>query len=108
MSERRIAVTVTARASRTAVDADGAGGLRVRVTAAPVDGAANDAVLRAVADWLAVPRRHVRLESGAASRRKVLVVPAQAWANRIGPDEPSGAVPSAGPTGTKPRRLQGD
>ena len=108
MSERHIAVTVTTRASRTAVDADGSGGLRVRVTAAPVDGQANAAVIRAVADWLAVPRRQVRLESGPASRRKVLAVPAAAWASRIGSDESGGAVPSAGPAATKPRWLGGD
>jgi uncharacterized protein YggU (UPF0235/DUF167 family) len=48
--------------------------LRARVAAAPVDGAANTALLRLIADELGVPRRDVSLLSGAAGRTKVVVV----------------------------------
>ena len=43
--------------------------------AAPaVEGAANQALLRLLADELDVPRRNVRLVAGAASRTKLVVV----------------------------------
>jgi uncharacterized protein len=50
------------------------GVLRVRVAAAPVDGAANEALLRLLADELGVPRRDVRLVAGATSRGKLVAV----------------------------------
>lgn len=50
------------------------GVLRARVTAPPVDGAANDALIRLVAAALGVPTGRVRLVAGAASRSKVLEI----------------------------------
>lgn len=43
---------------------------KLAVAAPPVDGAANEAVVAAVAELLDVPRRSVRLVGGAASRTK--------------------------------------
>ena len=45
---------------------------KVRVTAPPEDGRANDAVLRLLADTLAVPRNAVLLVSGHGSRDKIV------------------------------------
>ncbi len=50
------------------------GVLRTRVTAPPVEGAANHALLRLLADELGVPRRDVRLVAGAGGRTKVVVI----------------------------------
>ena len=50
------------------------GVLRVRVTAPAVEGAANNALIRLVAETLGVARRDVRLVAGATSRRKLVVV----------------------------------
>jgi len=44
------------------------------VSAPAVEGAANQALLRLLADELEVPRRNVRLVAGAASRTKLVVV----------------------------------
>ncbi len=72
----RVAVRVTARASRDAVEAfDDAGALHIRVTAAPTDGAANAAVAKLLAKALALPSREVVLVSGAASRDKLFDLP---------------------------------
>jgi uncharacterized protein len=72
----RIAVRVTARASRDAVEGfDALGALHVRVTAAPADGAANAAVAKLLAKALALPSRDVVLVSGAASRDKLFDLP---------------------------------
>lgn len=50
--------------------------LRVRLAAPPVDGAANDALQRWLADELGVPRQQVSLLRGASGRRKRLRVQA--------------------------------
>jgi uncharacterized protein (TIGR00251 family) len=45
---------------------------KVRVAAAPEDGQANEAVLRLLAEGLALPRKNVELVSGRASRDKIV------------------------------------
>ena len=51
-----------------------AGELRVRVRAAPVEGAANEALLRVLGDELGVGRTAVSLERGATARQKLVRV----------------------------------
>jgi uncharacterized protein YggU (UPF0235/DUF167 family) len=48
--------------------------LRARVVAPAIEGAANQALLRLIADELGIPKRDVRLVAGAASRTKLVVV----------------------------------
>jgi uncharacterized protein (TIGR00251 family) len=67
-------VRVSPRASRDAVGGERDGALVVRVTAAPVDGAANDALARVLARVLHVPPSSVALRQGAAGRDKLLHV----------------------------------
>ena len=62
------------RSSRTAVGGQRDGRLLVRVTAAPVDAAANEAVVRALADALDVPRRNGRIAAGMTSRNKTIEI----------------------------------
>ncbi len=50
------------------------GALRVRVTAPAVEGAANQALVRLLAEELGLARRSVRLVAGAAGRQKLIVV----------------------------------
>ena len=70
-----LALRVTPRAGRDAVgglrDTGGGAALELRVRAAASDGAANEAVLRLLAERLGVPKRAVALKSGAASRLKL-------------------------------------
>jgi uncharacterized protein len=71
----RVAVRVKPGASRTKVGGRyGESSLIVAVTAKAVDGQATEAVVRAVAGALDVPRRHVSLVTGATSRDKILAV----------------------------------
>jgi uncharacterized protein (TIGR00251 family) len=65
---------VQPRASRTEVAGVLGDQLRVRLTAPPVDGAANEALVRFLAERLGVPRSAVRLVSGEAGRSKVVAV----------------------------------
>ncbi len=49
-------------------------GLRVRLTAAPVDGAANEALIALLAERIGVPKRALRVARGVAARQKVLEI----------------------------------
>ena len=44
------------------------------LTAPPVDGAANDALVRYVSDLLQLPRRAITIVSGEKSRDKILAI----------------------------------
>ena len=70
----RFAVRVQPRASNAGVDGVHGDALKVRLTAPPVDGAANEALVALLAEQLAVPRRAVRIVSGLQSRAKVVEV----------------------------------
>lgn len=50
------------------------GVLRAHVAAPAVAGAANQSLLRLLADELGVPRRSIRLVAGATGRQKLIVV----------------------------------
>jgi uncharacterized protein (TIGR00251 family) len=72
-------VRLTPRGGRDAVegwilDADGRPRLKIRVASAPVDGAANAALVRFVAKALARPPSAVRLVSGERARIKRLEI----------------------------------
>ncbi|HZI30336.1 MAG TPA: DUF167 domain-containing protein [Gemmatimonadaceae bacterium] len=70
----RIEVRVQPRASSNQVIGYRDGVLRVRVQASPIDGAANDALVRLLADEFGVARRQVRIVSGFGSRNKIVEV----------------------------------
>jgi uncharacterized protein (TIGR00251 family) len=70
----RFAIRVQPRSSRPGVDGLHGDALRVRVGAAPVDGAANEAVIEILAEALGAARRAVRIIAGDASRSKVVEV----------------------------------
>jgi uncharacterized protein len=67
-------VLVTPRASREKVGPVVGDRLKVTVTAPPVDGEANAAVVAAIARALGVPRASVSVVRGDASRRKTVRV----------------------------------
>jgi uncharacterized protein YggU (UPF0235/DUF167 family) len=68
-------VRLTPRGGRDAIDGAGpAGELKVRVAAPPVDSAANQALVRLLADALGVPSSAVRIVGGEASRTKRVAV----------------------------------
>lgn len=69
----RLMVHVQPKASENrVVGYDDAGRLKVRVTASPTDGKANDAIVEAISRSLGIPRRHVEIERGHTSRTKIV------------------------------------
>ena len=69
-----IDLSVVPGAKRTELSGVHDGALRVRLAAPPVDGKANDELLRWLAAELAQPRRAVALLRGTSSRRKQVLV----------------------------------
>jgi uncharacterized protein (TIGR00251 family) len=65
-----VAVRVTPRASRDAIEGEYQGALKIRLTAPPVDDRANEALRRLLAARLKVPVSAVRILSGDKSRNK--------------------------------------
>jgi uncharacterized protein len=72
MATAIITIRVIPRAGRTAVAGMRGDALLVRLAAAPVDGAANDALIAFVATTLGCSRRDVAIVSGEKSRDKRL------------------------------------
>ena len=65
-------VRVITRARQCRVEQTDASTFRVHTSAAPVDGAANDAVIKMIAKHLGIPKTSIRIIRGATSRDKVI------------------------------------
>jgi uncharacterized protein (TIGR00251 family) len=63
-------VRVQPRASRDAIEGEHASALKVRLTAPPIEGHANESLRRLLAERLNVPVSAVRIVSGENSRNK--------------------------------------
>jgi uncharacterized protein len=70
----RFSVRVQPRAARSEIVGLHGEALKVRLSEPPVDGVANVALVELIAEALGVPRRYVRIVSGATSRGKVVEV----------------------------------
>ncbi|HVF89478.1 MAG TPA: DUF167 domain-containing protein [Blastocatellia bacterium] len=65
---------VQPRASRSEISGEHAGAVKLRITAPPVDGKANDECRRFLARLLGVPGNAVEIVAGESSRDKVIRV----------------------------------
>ncbi|HEX6479836.1 MAG TPA: DUF167 domain-containing protein [Ktedonobacteraceae bacterium] len=69
----RVGVRVIPRSSKNAVQWE-QGTLKVRLTAPPVGGAANEALIALLAERLGLPERNVSIVQGATSRQKIVEI----------------------------------
>lgn len=80
--EISFAVRVVPRASRSEIAGEHDGALRVRVTAAPVEGAANTELIKLLAKAFGVAASHVNITGGQRSKQKrvsvAVITPAHA------------------------------
>jgi hypothetical protein len=91
-----LAIKLQPRAARNEIGEVSAGELKIKVTAPPVDSAANEALLRLLAEHLDTPRGAVQLLRGHTTRHKVVCIrglSAEAVVARLTP-----AVRNAAPT----------
>jgi uncharacterized protein (TIGR00251 family) len=70
----RIKIYVQPRASKTAVIGMHGDAVHIRLAAPPVDNAANEALVKLVAERLGIAKRQVRVVAGATSRRKIIEI----------------------------------
>jgi hypothetical protein len=70
----RLMVKVQPRASKNEICAPLGNELKIKVTAPPVDAAANEALLKLLADRLDCARNRVELLRGGASRHKMIML----------------------------------
>lgn len=76
--EKRDTLTITLhvqpKARKTEIIGAHGDALKVKVAAPPVDGAANDELIKFFAKFLGVPKSRIELKQGGQSRHKVLEV----------------------------------
>ncbi|TKB90802.1 MAG: DUF167 domain-containing protein [Nitrospira sp.] len=75
-SERGALLTIQVQPGSSRTECVGIHGdaVKIRLAARPIDGAANDELIRFIAERCAVPRANVQLRAGATGRRKRLTV----------------------------------
>lgn len=98
MAATRVKLRVSPGASRTGVCGRHGDGWKLRVSAPPEDGRANDAIVRLLADTLKLCRRDVAIVAGHAARDKVAAV------TGIDSDETDRRLASAAAPENSPRR----
>lgn len=69
-----LTVRVVPRSSRNQIVGTENGALKIKLTAPPVEGAANAALIEFIAEWLSVRKSAVTIMSGDKARRKVVRV----------------------------------
>ena len=69
-----LTVRVVPRSSRNQIVGAENGALKIKLTAPPVEGAANAALIEFMAEWLSVRKSAVTIASGDKARRKVVRV----------------------------------
>jgi uncharacterized protein (TIGR00251 family) len=67
-------VSIAPKSSRDAVLGEHGGRLKIALTAPPVDGKANEALIAFLASALGVPKRNITILRGQSSRQKVVEV----------------------------------
>ena len=67
-----LSVRIQPRASRNEVVSMEEGGFKIRLTAPPVDGAANEALVRFLAERLSVSQSQIEIVAGHTGRQKLI------------------------------------
>ena len=70
----KITIRVTTRARRNEVIQEGENRYRVRVTAPPVEGKANDQIIGLLAEYFHRPKREIVILRGESTRTKIIEI----------------------------------
>ena len=67
-----LSIRIQPRASKNEIVTMENGGLKIRLTAPPVDGAANEALVKFLASVFSIPQSKIEIVSGHTSREKIV------------------------------------
>lgn len=67
-----LSVRIQPRASKNGVSRGEDGALKIKLTAPPVDGAANEALVKSLSDTLSISKSQVEIVSGHTGRQKII------------------------------------
>lgn len=67
-----LSIRIQPRASKNEIVTMAGGGLKIRLTAPPIDGAANEALVKFLAATLSISKSHIEIVSGHTSREKIV------------------------------------
>ena len=70
----RVGVKVQPRSSRNQVVGEQGGALKIKLTAPPVEGEANAALIEFLSAYLGLPRKDIKLVKGETSRLKIIEI----------------------------------
>jgi uncharacterized protein len=73
----RLAVQITPNAKKSEVIGPHEDVLKIRLQAQPVEGKANDALIRYLADTLGVPKSAIQITHGLTNKRKIIEIHAR-------------------------------
>ncbi len=71
-SSTTLSIRIQPRSSKNEIILMEGGGFKIRITAPPVDGAANEALIRFLADIFSVARSQIEIVSGHNSKNKII------------------------------------
>lgn len=74
ISIMRYIIKVIPRAKKIKVEEEGEGRLRVHLTAPPVEGKANTALIECLAEYFGVKKRQIKVVKGLKSREKLVEI----------------------------------
>ena len=72
MLSATFSIRIQPRASKNEVIQMEGGGIKIRLTAPPVDGAANEALVKFLSDRLDIPKSQIEIVSGHTSKNKIV------------------------------------
>ena len=72
--ELRLSLYVQPNAAKTAFAGEHGGALKLRVHAPPVDGKANQEIIRFLAKHLGIPKSQISIDKGSATRKKLVII----------------------------------
>jgi uncharacterized protein (TIGR00251 family) len=67
-------IKVQPRSAKNEIAGEQAGALKIKLTAAPVDGEANQALIKFLSDVFKVPKKNIMLLKGETSRHKLIEI----------------------------------
>ncbi|KKQ57258.1 MAG: hypothetical protein US74_C0006G0042 [Parcubacteria group bacterium GW2011_GWA2_38_13] len=70
---KKISVRVITRASKNEIIPFGTG-LKAKITKPPVDGEANDALIKMLAKYYSIPKNSIKIVSGKTSKNKIIEI----------------------------------